>query len=65
MFKILFGAIILIVSIKGRYVGVKLTPEGVFVHTADGGLAIQVRQVRVVESYWQFLFDIDMTHNTC
>ena len=62
MFKILFGVIILIVSIKGRYVGAKLTPEEVLVHAVDGGLAVQLRQVRVVESYWQILFDIDITH---
>ncbi|KAK2712894.1 hypothetical protein QYM36_011558 [Artemia franciscana] len=62
MFKILFGAIILIVSIKRRYVGAKLTPEEVLVHAVDGRLALQLRQVRVVEYYWQILFDIDMTH---
>ena len=45
--------------------GAKLTPEGVVVHSVDGRLAVQLRQVRVVESYWEILFAIDLTHNIC
>ena len=56
MLKILFEAIILIVSIKGRYIGAKLTLEGVLVHAVDGGLAVQLRRVVFTNGYIVFFF---------
>ena len=62
MWKFYWWAVLSILFLGESAKMTKTKLEGEKVQVVDGGIIMQIRQVRIVENYWQLLFEIDLEH---
>ena len=62
MWKFYWWAVLSILFLGETAKMTKTKLEGEKVQVVDGGIIMQIRQVRIVENYWQLLFEIDLEH---
>jgi hypothetical protein len=62
MWKFYWWAVLSLLFLRKSAKTTKTKLEGEKIQVVDGGIIMQIRQMRNVENYWQLLFEIDLEH---